>query len=395
MQNQKNKTRVSRNQVHRTTGTFCKGFHSYGLNQRQGGGIMDDQCGVVERGAQPLESPWRKMNSFFSRMGGIFKVSADLGQGVVNGIAGDYLSAKNNGLAQKMAFYHKGKPLSLSWRGVRAAYPGAGEKVVVMVHGLCCTEVLFGFPNEPGTDYGTLLEKDLGYTPIYLRYNTGLHISENGREFNRLMEELFSVWPGKISEIVLIGHSMGGLIIRSACHYGIEKGSAWTRAVSRVFYLGSPHLGAPLEKVGNIFTCFLKAVPTAYTWVAADLINLRSAAIKDLRFGYVIDDEWKGRDPDEFLKNRRKPVELLPHARHYTVAGTLNRDLDHPVTKAIGDILVRIPSAVPPASGVKNAPVFEAENQVVFPGLHHFALAAHPKVYEQIKTWCLEESNPK
>lgn len=334
------------------------------------------------------------MSRFFDKMGGFFKVSADLGQGVANGIMGDYLSAKNNGLAQKMAFHHRGDPLDLSWRGVRAAHPGAGEKVVIMVHGLCCTEVLFGFPGSPGTDYGTLLQKELGYTPFYLRYNTGLHISENGREFCRLLEELFSVWPGKISEIVLIGHSMGGLVIRSACHYGIEKGAAWTRAVSRVFYLGSPHLGAPLEKAGNILTWFLKAVPTAYTWVAADLINLRSAAIKDLRFGYTIDEEWKGKNPDELLKNRRQKVELLPNARHYTVAGSLNRDLDHPVTKAVGDILVRIPSAQPPADGIKNAPVFTAENQVIFPGLNHFALAANPMVYGQIKTWCADDSTP-
>lgn len=354
---------------------------------------MDDKCGVVGRGPEPVESPWRKVNRFFGRAGAVLKDSAALGRGVANGIAGDYLAVKNNTLAQKMAFHHGGEPLALTWRGVRQAHPAAGEKAVVLVHGLCCTEALFSIPGSNGENYGTLLEKELGYTPFYLRYNTGLHISENGRELCRLLEDLFSVWPGRLAEIVLIGHSMGGLVIRSACHYGLEKGAAWTRSVSRIFYLGSPHLGAPLEKAGNILTWFLKAVPTAYTWVAADLINLRSAAIKDLRFGYVIDDEWRGANPDELLKNRRQNVELLPGARHYTVAGSLNRDIEHPVTQAVGDILVRVASASP--RGGKNAPVFTAENQVVFPGLNHFALAAHPGVYRQIKAWCVNESKPQ
>ena len=44
------------------------------------------------------------------------------------------------------------------------------------------TESIWDFPGDPDTTYGSLLARDHGVTPIYLRYNTGQHISVNGRE---------------------------------------------------------------------------------------------------------------------------------------------------------------------------------------------------------------------
>ncbi len=325
----------------------------------------------------------------------MLKTAGGLSLSIANGIVGDYLAAEGNGLAQGMAFYHQGRPLPLTRRDILAAHPGATGKIVILVHGLCCNETLFAFPGKPGVDYGALLQKDLGYTPYYLRYNTGLHISENGQALAGLMDELVSVHPERVSEIVLLGHSKGGLVLRSACHYGRVRGAGWVKLVSRVFHLGSPHLGAPLEKLGNAFTWCLKAIPSPYTWVAADFINLRSAAIKDLRFGYTVDEEWRGRDPDALLTNNRKSVPLLPNARHYAVAGSLNQDPLHPVSRIMGDILVRVESAVPGAlpedAGGRAAPRFDRARTRLFAGLNHFALAAHPEVYGQILDWCRED----
>ena len=82
----------------------------------------------------------------------------------------------------------------------------------------------------------------------HVRYNTGLHVSENGRGLARLLDEMVEEWPCQLEELVLIGHSMGGLVARSACHYG----ASWTDRVRHVFCLGSPHLGADLEKGANV-----------------------------------------------------------------------------------------------------------------------------------------------
>jgi len=73
------------------------------------------------------------------------------------------------------------------------------------------------------------LRDDLGYSPVFLRYNTGLHVSVNGRTLAEILELLQDQWPVPITELVLIGHSMGGLVARSACHYGAELQHGWGR----------------------------------------------------------------------------------------------------------------------------------------------------------------------
>src|SRR4051812_38159251 len=152
-----------------------------------------------------------------------------LALGALNGAIGDRLAQSGNPFA-----------LDMTLRG-----GGDTPRIAVFVHGLGETDdawALFG-----RRTYGAQLEEELGYTPLYLRYNTGLHISENGRRLARLLEETVESWPVPVEEIALVGHSMGGLVARSACHYGGE----WTRLVRHVFCLGGPHLGAPLQKAAN------------------------------------------------------------------------------------------------------------------------------------------------
>jgi pimeloyl-ACP methyl ester carboxylesterase len=295
----------------------------------------------------------------------------------LNGCFGDYLAQTGNELQQPMAFYRDARPVAPE----ELAAPPTG-KVCVLVHGLCCNEALWSFPapHEPG-DYGALLDRRCGYMPLYLRFNTGLRISANGEQLAALLERFCAHHGAAVTELLLIGHSMGGLVIRSACHLGSEAGHGWVSRVRHVVYLGAPHLGAPLEKATNVATHVLGLFDTTATRVIRDLLNTRSAGVKDLRFGNLVDSDFLDCDPDELMKNRRVPIPWLATARHHRVVG---QALVGPGT--FGDGIVRPDSAAGCARGSQpGAP--DASDVQVMPGLDHFDLARHPAVYEHIERW--------
>src|SRR5271166_1587328 len=167
---------------------------------------------------------------------------------VLNGIIGDYLAETKNPLAISMCMRRNGKPLDLERQALAAAIPGATSKLVVLVHGLGMNDLKW---KREGHDHGEALACDLGYTPIYLHYNSGLHISTNGRALAELLELLVEQWPVPLEEFVMIGHSMGGLVSRAAYHYGTLANHAWTRKLRKLIFLGTPHHGSPLERGGN------------------------------------------------------------------------------------------------------------------------------------------------
>jgi pimeloyl-ACP methyl ester carboxylesterase len=292
--------------------------------------------------------------------------------------------AGDSPLALAMTLRHSGADLPLEPGALAHALPEAGAKVAIFVHGLGETDAswrLRADARQPG--YGACLRRDLGHAPIELRYNTGLHISDNGRALAALLEELHASWPVPIEEIVIIGHSMGGLVARSACHYASVEGHAWTSAVRHVFCLGSPHLGAPLEKGVNALGWALGRVPE--TRPLANLLGVRSAGIKDLRYGACVEEDWCDCDPDELLTDRCHDVPLLPGARFYFVAATLTRRPGDPVGAIFGDLLVRVPSAA--GEGRRRKIGFAIEDGHRLGGLTHFDLLNHPAVYGQIRAW--------
>jgi pimeloyl-ACP methyl ester carboxylesterase len=224
------------------------------------------------------------------------------------------------------------------------------------------------------------MEIELGFTPLYVRYNTGRHISENGRELAELLEELIQAWPVPVDEVVLIGHSMGGLVGRSACHYGAD--SACVAKVRHVFTLGTPHRGAPLEQVTNAATAALARLPE--TRPLAKALNIRSVGIKDLRYGYLVDECWMDQDCDAYLRNTSKEIPFLPTARHYFICATLSREADAPVGRIIGDLLVLRPSAWAHEGRGKRMQ-FPIEHYHHIGGANHFDLLNHPAIYAQIR----------
>jgi pimeloyl-ACP methyl ester carboxylesterase len=309
--------------------------------------------------------------------------------GALNGAIGDVLEKRGSELALSMAIRRGGADLVIDPPDLARAFPDATSRLVVFVHGLCETDDAWRLlpvkrrGEAPPPSYGTRLREDLGYTPLYLRYNTGRHISDNGRSLSRLLEDVLLAWPRAVEDVVLIGHSMGGLVARSACHYGQADERRWVGSVRHVFCLGTPHLGAPLEKAANVAGWALAQL--AETRPLAKVVNGRSVGIKDLRFGSCAEDDWCDCEPDEFLRDRCCEVPFLETANYYFVGATLSRAPDSPLGSLAGDLLVRFPSAS--GRGRRRKIGFELDNGCHLGGLNHIDLLNHPSVYEQIRKW--------
>ncbi|MCG8509649.1 MAG: GPI inositol-deacylase, partial [Rhodospirillales bacterium] len=251
--------------------------------------------------------------------------------GVLNGLKGDVIGADYPELAFAMALrdHVDGGDVNPTRAGLSAAYPDATDRVAVFVHGLCETDRSWWdgaekHHGEPFVSYGTLLAADLGYTPAYLRYNSGLPIAENSRSLADLLDEVLSAWPVPVRDVVLIGHSLGGFVLRSACHHAELDGRPWVELVRHVICVGTPHLGAPLERGVNHLVPLLAALPE--TQPLATLLDERSAGVKDLRYGVFAADEYHGGDPHEYLSHRRREVPLLAGATYCFVGATITRD---------------------------------------------------------------------
>jgi pimeloyl-ACP methyl ester carboxylesterase len=309
--------------------------------------------------------------------------------GALNGVAGDRLARDHPDLALELTVRRGGRNVALDADSLTEAFPDATGKLVVFVHGLCGTDdgwrwAAPGAGEAGGRPYGARLRDELGYTPIYVRYNTGLHVSDNGRRLAAVLEELATGWPAEVREIALVGHSMGGLVARSACRYGELEDRRWTGRARHVFCLGTPHLGAPLEKAANVASWPLNRLPETRPF--ADLFfNRRSAGIKDLRFGSCIEEDWcECEDPDEFLRDRCTEVPFLPGATYYFVGATLTGGRDG-LGSLAGDLLVRYPSAS--GAGRRRRIAFEIENGRHIGGLDHMRLLNNAAVYAQIRDW--------
>jgi hypothetical protein len=316
----------------------------------------------------------------------------DAALAALNGLWGDRICHRHPALALPMSVRAGGPTqahdVPLTPEDLHASFPVASSRIAVFVHGLCETDRWWWMSShkhygDADTSHGSRLHRELGYTPVYLRYNTGHRVSDNGRGLAALMCELVEHWPTDVDEIVMIGHSMGGLVVRSACHYGHTGGHTWTSAMRHVVCLGSPHLGAPLERGANAAAWLLARVPE--TMPAARLLNLRSVGVKDLRFGAVVEEDWLGVDPDELLRDRCVDVPFLDHARYHFIGATVTTSSDNPVGAAVGDLLVPFSSAV--GRGRRRRVPFAAEHGRHLGPLHHFDLLNHPAVYQQLRTW--------
>jgi pimeloyl-ACP methyl ester carboxylesterase len=288
----------------------------------------------------------------------------------VNGLIGDTLEREQSALHAPMSIRSDGHAIAAG------ELQDPGSRVVVFLHGLMETE--FSWGADP---YGERLRRDLGITPIQVRYNSGRHISDNGASLDELMDELLSVWP--VQEIALVGHSMGGLVARSACHQATQRGAGWVQHVRHIVSLGTPHMGAPLEQSVHYLSAALQALPETRPFGA--FLRRRSGGIRDLRQGSLVDSDWRDCDPDALRARACEEVPLLDGATHCFVSATITRDERHPVGRLLGDFLVLRDSASGRSRSRRLA--FREEDGLHVGGATHFALLRHPRVYEQLKTW--------
>ncbi|MBX3273749.1 MAG: alpha/beta hydrolase [Sandaracinaceae bacterium] len=303
----------------------------------------------------------------------------DAALGLVNAAVGHHLHEKDNGLGLSMVLRAGDRYVAPEALG--EALPEASPRVALFVHGLGTTEWSWcleaeAYHGDPGASFGSLLARDLGVTPLWLRYNTGRHVSENGRELAALLERVRLGYPGGVEELTLVGHSMGGLVVRSACHYGEQDGLQWPSLVRHAFYLGSPHRGAPLAKLAHALDGVLEAIDLPGTRITSRVLRGRSHGIGDLRHGAIVDEDWLAPLPEA-----SSDAPLLSGARHYFVSATLTEDAAHPLGRLAGDLLVRVPSASGPALRAQHSFPIDTVHRG---GVLHHQLQNHPAVYAQL-----------
>jgi pimeloyl-ACP methyl ester carboxylesterase len=304
-----------------------------------------------------------------------------LALGALNGAIGDGLARLESDLALELTIRRHGRAVPTDSAGVAQAFPGATPRLAVFLHGLGETESSWRIGSE--RPYGSRLRDELGYTPVYVRYNSGLHVSDNGRRLSEVLQNLVKAWPTEVEEIAFVGHSMGGLIARSACHYGKAGDAQWAPRVKHVFCLATPHLGAPLEKAASLASWTLGRLPETRPFAA--LMDVRSEGIKDLGHGSCAEEDWCDCDPAAFPSDRCTDVPFLETANYYFVGATLSRRQNGALGSICGDLLVRFPSAS--GSGRRRRIPFEIDNGCHVGGITHFHLLNHPAVYARLREW--------
>jgi len=298
----------------------------------------------------------------------------------LNGVLGDYLAEAGNPLAVTMRLRRDGKPVELTREGLAAAIQTPSSKLLVLVHGLCRNDRCW---QRDGHDHGAELARDLSYTTAYLNYNTGLHISTNGRELAQMLEALVAAWPAPLEEVSIVGHSMGGLVARSACHHALAANHAWCRKLRNLVFLGTPHHGVPLERAGHHVDLLLEKIP--YSAPLALLGKVRSAGITDLRHGYVLDEDWKGHDRFASRAASRHPLPLPKGIKCYTIAAAIGTASTPRWDQVIGDELVPVQSALGQHPDARLELTFPRSRQWTVRGVSHLGLLDRGQVYKRIR----------
>jgi pimeloyl-ACP methyl ester carboxylesterase len=308
----------------------------------------------------------------------------------LNGVMGDRLVESDNPLATPMTLRFKN--VVLNWEAMpdKALLSG---KVLIVVHGLCMNDLQWTLQHEGESfNHAENLAVKLGYTPVYVRYNTGLHTSQNGQTLSNQLELLSALWPVPLTEISVLVHSMGGLVTRSAVHTAQQSKRQWVKKLKNIVFLGTPHHGAPLEKAGNWIDVLLGVTP--YSAPFKRLVELRSSGITDLRFGYVLDSDWEDQDPKSRFKPKtkqehidREHLPLPAGVACFTVAATLAAKRSLLADRLIGDGLVPLNSALGLHSDPARSLAFARSSQMVVYRTNHMAMLGSAEVGVQLVKW--------
>jgi hypothetical protein len=297
----------------------------------------------------------------------------------LNGVMGDQLAHTHNPLATPMTLRYQGRALNLH---ALPAMPAATGKVLLLIHGLCMNDLQWQTSvtddGKPQSDHGATLAAELGYTPMYLRYNTGLHTSQNGHELASMLEQLLAKWPVPVEEFTVVVHSMGGLLIRSAVHYAQRDGLRGPHNLNIVFL--ASHHGAPLERAATVDVIWQHAVQQALCQAGP----VAQRGFTDLRW-----HRWTptaGHDVSNASPTAASPPLPLGVAC-YAVAATAAGKRSPLADRVIGDGLVPLASAL----GQHPDPIrqlnFAKANQTIVYRTHHMELLHSPTVTQQLLIW--------
>lgn len=282
---------------------------------------------------------------------------------ILNGLVGDQLAEKHQRLAIPMSFRIAGEDVSVNDLEPKVK----GKSAVILVHGLMADELVWKY-------LGARLEKT--FTVLYVRYNSGLHISQNGKMLSGLLDKLSR--STRCKRLLLAGHSMGGLVIRSACYYGVKRGLGWTRQVPLIFLISVPNAGAALEQLGHLVSYTLRKIAKWHLGTVGNILEQRSDGIKDLRSGAMVDADWKQATANLVGHPGRTPVPPMAGVKYHILVGSLSRNEKSMMTKYFGDGLVTPTSAVAQT-------LLKVSQIKIFPKSGHNSLLKDRRVYRYVK----------
>lgn len=285
----------------------------------------------------------------------------------INGVCGDRLARQNSPLAIPMQLLQE---TDADTAGIEF------KQAVIFIHGLCMSEL--GWQTNANKTLRDELRSSARVAIYDLRYNTGLHISDNGRALSFLLESQFK----RGEKLHLVGHSMGGLVIRSAQLCARELGHQWPQHLLSAACLGSPHHGAPLERIGNHANRLLTTTP--YLKPLSRLGAIRSAGIQDLRHGIIQEANWRERRTDDDPRDTRSLVPLPEGPNYLFVAAKLGPEPHCPSQNSGHDYLVPVSSALGRCKQGLHQLDDENLQREVFTALHHMDLLSADAVHRRL-----------
>lgn len=306
----------------------------------------------------------------------------------LNGVCGDHLQESGNPLAIAMQFHTHERPLTLARDSIIEAIPNPGQHIIVMVHGLCLSHECWHRSAAPSI--GQRLQAESNTTCLYLNYNTGRHISDNGQELATQLSALMAQWPVEVRRLTLIGYSMGGLVIRSACHYAEQAQARWLEPLTSVIYIGAPHHGSALAKAANLATFAMTHTPFTEPLAIGQFL---SAGIKDLSHGNLLEEDWANAASPDHGPDLRQPIPLTHHAEHYFVAAALGSKVTELKSMMLGDLLVRLGSATGQHQDELKRFDIKPENCRIVHESNHFDMLHDAVVVDQIADWLQLDSD--
>lgn len=300
----------------------------------------------------------------------------------LNGVLGDHLAATGNPLATAMTLRTGGRALPLQADGLARAIERPSSRLIILVHGLCMNDRQW---QRNGHDHGAALAGAHRANALYLRYNSGLHIASNGREFAGQLERLVRFWPVPVRELVIIGHSMGGLVARSACHCAEQEGQVWLRHLRHLIFLGTPHLGAPLERAGHWLQRLLEVSP--YTAPLARLGSIRSAGIMDLRHGVLVEGTVGAAGGKRERGAAATHLPLPGRVRCHAIAASTQARPGANLARLRGDGLVPVASALGQHADPARSLALPAGQRHICFGVDHLGLLDSREACERMRQW--------